>query len=187
MATDVSKTTYFQALDGNKTAVETLVRTYGDELVRFAYCFVKDSATAEDIMEDAFATLLVKRKLFSSAKNLRAYLFKTVRNRAIDYLRSRRRQQPLEDYEQTLCGEDLEENILKEERKRILYRCMQTLPTRYAEVLYLLYIEGYSAEDAAKILKKTKKQVYNLTARAKLALKERLAMLTEEGIFYEDV
>ncbi len=184
MVADISKKNYLQALGGNKRAVEELVRCYGDELVRFAYCIVKDSAAAEDIMEDTFATLLVKCKLFSSAQNLRAYLYKVTRNRAIDYLRKHRRFQPLSDYEQVLRGDDAEKGILKRERNKTLYRCMQALPAQYAEILYLAYFEGYSAEQTADILKLTKKQVYNLMARAKLSLKEKL---TEEGISYEDV
>ena len=82
---------YRRFLQGDVTALEELVREYGDALVRFAYCYVKDSAAAEDIMEDAFATLLVRRRHFSECDNLRAYLYKTVRNRCLDYLRKRKK------------------------------------------------------------------------------------------------
>ena len=69
-------------------------------------------------------------------------------------------------------------------RNRTLYKCMNELSPQYAEVLYLVFIEEYSIEEACKLLKKSKKQVYNLLARAKTSLKQRLE---QEGFSYEDV
>ena len=177
------ESSYRRFLEGDMTAVSELVEIYGDSLVRFAYCYVKDSAIAEDIMEDAFASLLVKRKRFQSGENLRAYLYKITRNKCIDYIRFRKRHLTLGDYESVLVGADLYEGVAERARNRTLYRCMNDLPPQYAEVLYLVYIEDRPIEQVCKLLKKTKKQVYNLLARAKTSLK---ALLIKEGISYED-
>ena len=64
------ESSYRRFLDGEERAIEELVLAYGDSLVRFAYCYVKDSAAAEDIMEDAFASFLAKRKRFKNSENL---------------------------------------------------------------------------------------------------------------------
>ena len=85
------ESSYRRFLEGDMNAVQELVEIYSDSLVRFAYCYVKDSAIAEDIMEDAFASLLAKRKRFQSGENLRAYLYKITRNKCIDYIRFRKR------------------------------------------------------------------------------------------------
>ena len=152
--------------------------------MRYAYCYVKDSAIAEDIMEDAFASLLAKRKRFSCGENLRAYLYKITRNKCIDYLRFRKKNLPLGDYESVLVGGDFTEELTERARNRTLYRCINELPPQYAEVVYLVYIEGRSIEETCALLKKSKKQVYNLLARAKTSLKE---LLKKEGISHEDV
>ena len=55
---------------------------------------------------------------------------------------------------------------------------MSRLPEDYRNVLYLLYFEDMSTEQAAAVMKKTKKQVYNLAFRGKQQLKE---LLTEAG------
>lgn len=174
---------YRRFLQGDVTALEELVREYGDALVRFAYCYVKDSAAAEDIMEDAFATLLVRRRHFSECDNLRAYLYKTVRNRCLDYLRKRKKQTPIADLENVLSTGSAEADLLAQERNETLYRCMQKLPPQYGEVLYLAYFEDCKTEEICKIVKSTKKQVYNLLSRAKTTLKE---LLFQEGYFYEN-
>ncbi len=178
------ESSYRRIVDGDVAALENLVKAYGDGLVRFAYCYVKDSATAEDIMEDSFAALLVKRKRFQDGENLRAYLYKIVRNKCVDYLRFHKRHRPLEDYERVLTFTDMEREIADKERNKTLYGCMQALPEQYAQILYLVYFEGYGVADVCGILKKSKKQVYNLLARAKNTLKEGLA---KEGIFYENI
>ena len=176
---------YRRFLQGDKTALEDLMRTYSDPLIRFAYCYVKDSVEAEDIMEDAFAALILRRKAFSDCENFRAYLYKIVRNKSLDHLRRKKRKVPLSDLENLLCdGGDTEREAAKNERNQRLYRCMQQLPTQYEEALYLMYFEDYRPAEISKIIKKTEKQTYNILARAKTALKE---LLKKEGIFYEDL
>ncbi len=175
---------YRRFLNGDANALERLVQAYSDALVRFAYCYVKDSAAAEDIMEDAFAALIVKRRSFSTDSNLRAYLYKTVRNKSVDYLRAHKKQISISDVENVLVSTDGEEDVVRRVRNRAVYRCLTQLPPQYEEVLYLTYFEGYTPEEVCKIVKRNKKQVYNLLARAKASLKE---LLQKEGISHEDV
>jgi len=177
------ESSYRRFLSGDMEAVTELVALYGDSLVRYAYCYVKDSVIAEDIMEDAFASLLVKRKQFFDGENLRAYLYKITRNKCVDYLRYRKRNLTLCDYEELLTAKDFTEKVAERAKARTLYKCINALPPQYAEVLYLAYIEENQIEEVCVLLKKSKKQVYNLLARAKTALKP---LLEKEGIFYED-
>lgn len=170
---------YRRFLQGDGSALETLVARYSDALVRFAYCYLKDPFAAEDAAEDAFAALIVKDRAFSDDANLKAYLYKTVRNKCIDKIRSERRQAALPE-----SAVDAELLLELKERNAEIYSAMQRLPAQYSEILYLVYFDGFRPEEAAKILKRSKKQVYNLLARAKAALK---AILLKEGARYEIV
>ena len=175
---------YRRFLNGDYTALERLVQEYSDGLIRFAYCYVKNTDIAEELMEDAFAALIVKKRRFDGADNLRAYLYKIVRNRCVDYLRMHRKQVPLADVEHVLVGEGTESALLRKENRRAVYEALQKLPAQYREILYLTYFEEYSAEDAARLLKCNKKQIYNLLHRARTSLKE---LLIQEGISYENL
>ena len=173
--------------NGDTSAVERLVREYSDGLIRFAYCYVKNATVAEEIMEDAFTALIVKRRSFDTAENLRAYLYKAVRNKCVDYLRFRKKRVPIEDLDGELVAdesENAETSLLRNENKKAVYQALQSLPPQYREVLYLTYYEDYTAEDLARILRKTKKQIYNLLHRAKNSLKE---LLVKEGISHENL
>lgn len=181
---EYGESSYRRFLRGEASALEELVRTYSDELVRFAYGYVRCAAAAEDVAADVFATVFMKAKPLRDEQQLRAYLFKMTRNRAVDYLRRHRREVPLEDVENVLSTPGPEEEQFRREREEALYRSMQLLPDSYREVLELIWLRGFSAEQTARILGKTAKQVYNLHARAKIALK---AILEKEGITREDI
>jgi len=51
-------------------------------------------------------------------------------------------------------------------------------------VLQLSFFDGFSIQQICVITRKTSKQVYNLLARAKVALKQ---LLEKEGITHEDI
>lgn len=175
---------YRRFLQGDDSALEELIREYSDALVRFALCLVKDGSVAEDVVEDAFATLLFKRRQFSERDNFRAYLYKIVRNKCFDFLRFHKRHTPLEPLENSLIGADIIKETETRERNATLWKRMNELPIKYKDVLYLVYFEGYKIETVSGIVRKTKKQTYNLLARAKAALKE---LLIKDGISYEDL
>ena len=175
---------YNQFLQGDEDALERLVGIYSDPLIRYIYCYVENSAEAEDIMEDTIVTLIVKRKRLNDDSSLKAYLYKIARNRAISHLRKRRGDVPLSDVENVLIGGDLETVYFRRARNNAVYIAMQALPEQYRELLQLTYFEGFSLQTVAQITKKSMKQVYNLHTRAKQALKE---LLIKEGISYEDL
>lgn len=179
---DIGAILYTRYLKGDDSALEEMVKLYGDSLVRFVYCFVKDSCVAEDVVADTFATLIFKRKRFDERAAFKTYLYKIARNKCIDFLRFNRRFVPLSDFENTLYGGDVESNSVLNSNKEILYRCLQKLPRQYSDVLVLIYLEDFSVAEVNKILGKTAKQTYNLLSRAKGQLK---TLLINEGIEYE--
>lgn len=179
---DESTELYNRYLQGDGKALEQLVVEYGDSLAAYAYCFLHDFSAAEDVMEDTFATLIVGRKPFTERSPFEAYLFRIARNKCIDRLRKRKR-------EVGLCegivadGASVEEDALRSVRDEAVYKAMLTLPQDYRSVLYLTFYRDFSVEEIRTALRKTRKQVYNLIARAKASLKE---ILIKEGIGYED-
>ncbi len=179
---DADAELYRAWLDGNGTALESLVARLSDALVRFAYSYTGDEAAAEDVAADAFAVLVCKRKPFTEGARFRTYLYKIARNRALDLLRKKRRLTALP--EGAPAREDAEQQFFAAERDRTLFSCMRRLAPQYREVLNLTYFEGFTPAECAVILKKSGKQVYNLLARAKTSLK---ALLEKEGLDHEDV
>ena len=180
----IGESSYRRFVNLDQNAMDQIIVAYSDPLVRFAYSLVQNAAVAEDIAAESIAVLLMKRKAFPDEAHMRSYLYKIARNRATDYLRRHKNHIPLEDVEQVLGSGDPEAGFICNERKETIYRCMQNLPEQYRQVLQLAYFDAFDADEITRITGRSKKQVYNLLARAKESLRN---LLIKEGISYEDI
>ncbi|XRD26516.1 sigma-70 family RNA polymerase sigma factor [Lysinibacillus fusiformis] len=68
--------------------IEQVIEEHGDYLLKVAYLYVKNKATAEDIVQDVFIAFYQKQEQFRQQASLRTYLVKMTVNRSHDYLRS---------------------------------------------------------------------------------------------------
>lgn len=64
-----------------------LFDTYYEELCRIVYPVVKDKDAAEDIVQDVFVKLWMRREELEVKTTYKAYLYKAVVLRGLDYLR----------------------------------------------------------------------------------------------------
>lgn len=167
-------------LDGEDEGFAEIVRETSDSLLYFVLGLVKNSWIAEDIVSDTFAELIFRRKRFRGDSALKTYLFAIGRNRAIDYIRKTSRELSVPDFtaEAASDSETLEARIITGERNRQLHAAMGELCEDYRQVLYLVYFEDMSAEAAARVMKRSRKQTENLIYRAKKALR---AILEADG------
>ena len=107
------------------------------------------------------------------------------RSRALDYLRKQKRHPSvsIEDAAEQLADtQDLEAHVLQNEEHRRLHEAIGQLPEPQQVAVHLVYFEEYSYEDAAKIMKKTRKQIDNLLYRAKQALRSLLGERGEQAV-----
>ena len=178
---DNGASSYRRYLDGDNSAFDEIIKEYFDSLVFFLNRYLRDLPAAEDIAMDAFADLIVSRHRYDFRVSLKTYLFMLGRSRALNYLKHRKIL-PMTDLEeageQPAQQETLEEMLLADERKRRVSGALAQLPTDLREAVYLVYFEELSCDEAAKVMKKNRKQVYNLLYRAKNKLR---TVLGEEG------
>ena len=156
-----------------------LLERHRESLMLFLFGYVHNSEDAEELMMDAFAVAASGTASFSGRSSFKTWLFAIGRNKARSFLRKKRgvfislKEIPGAEAE-LQTGETPEDALLRDERHRHLYAAMETLPDEYRQVLHLLYFEEMSTEEVCAVMKKTKKQVYNLTERGRKALKDAL-------------
>ncbi len=178
---DNGASSYRRYLNGDESAFLEIVKEYFDSLVFFIDRYVHDYAAAEDIALDTFTQLVVNRHRYNFQVSLKTYLFMIGRSRALDYIKHRNKIPMVSLSEvESFASEalSLEEMLLADERKRAVNRALAQLSDEMRLVIHLVYFEELSPEEAAKVLKKNRKQVYNLLYRAKTALR---TILGEEG------
>lgn len=76
--------------NSDSRAFDELFRAIYPRLVRFAFQITQDWNTSCDITQDVFVMLWLNRNTIDPDRSVRALLFRSVKNRAINYLRDRR-------------------------------------------------------------------------------------------------
>ena len=180
---DNGASSYRRYLDGDEDAFGEIVKEYFDNLVFFVDRYVEDPCVAEDIALDVFTQLVVNRHRYNFRVSLKTYLFMMGRSRALDYIRRRKRLNTvaLSEVEEIADGgQSLEEKILADQRKRAVNAALGQLEEEMRLAVHLVYFEGLCAEEVAAVLKKNRKQIYNLLYRAKNRL--RTILVTDDEI-----
>lgn len=165
---------YRRYLQGDSEALQEIVKEYFDHLVFFIDRYVRDTAAAEDLALDVFAGLVAFPGRYNFRSSLKAYLFMVGRCRALDHIkhRDKLRMEPLSQAAHIPSTEPSpEELVLADSRKQALNQALGQLGEEMRLVVHLIYFEDLSCEEAARVLKKNRKQVYNLLYRAKTTLR----------------
>lgn len=175
---------YRRYLDGDDNGLVELIRDYKDGLTLYLTGITGSFSLAEELMEETFFKLAVKKPKFSGKSSFKTWLYAIGRNAAVDALRksSKFSGSPAEAHRELPDERSIEQDYLKEEQKILLHRAIETLNPDYRQVLYLTFFEDLSNSDAARIMKKSNRQIENLLYRAKLALRSKLE---KEGFEYE--
>ncbi|MEG1822750.1 MAG: RNA polymerase sigma factor, partial [Clostridiales bacterium] len=172
---------YHRYLDGDESGLRELMERYGNSLTLYINGIIHDLQDSEDLMIEAFARMMAKKpKIYNHG--FKAYLFKIGRNLGLRYEAKNRRQCffGFEDLEKEPQGAELVEDVLgKKELGTTLRFAMEKINIDYREAMYLLYFEGMTHAEAARVMNKTEKQIDNLAYRGKKALRP---ILEKEGI-----
>ena len=176
---------YRRFLEGDDDALVCLIGEYKEGLTLYLCSVVGNVLIAEEIMEDTFCRLAIKRPRFSGRSSFKTWLYTIARNLAIDRMRKEARHPSLPLDEAMAPAElcSVEEAYLREERRVAVHRAMTRISEDYRQALWLSYFEGMTNGECAKVTGRSKRQIENLLYRAKQALKNELE---KEGIGYEN-
>lgn len=140
-------------------AFEVLYDRHGGAAYSLAYRIVGDRAAAEEVTQEAFISVWRSGARFDAARgSVRSWLLSVVRNRAIDFLRSRAGKAPKLDFddeaaiEQRPAAERTEEEALRRETASEVRGALGKLPGEQSKVIELAYFGGFSHSEIAAIL-----------------------------------
>ena len=92
---------YRRFLDGDDKGIAEIVGEYKDGLILFLNGYVGSIFLAEELTEETFFRLIVKKPRYSGRSSFRSWLYAIGRNTAVDHIRhsSRLSATPIEDME----------------------------------------------------------------------------------------
>jgi RNA polymerase sigma factor (sigma-70 family) len=160
--------------DGYELAFEEIVRRYGKPLARYAGAIVGNHA--DDVTQDALSKALLALRRDGAEIELRPWLFRIVRNTALNDLRDR------PPSAEALAGEiaggrNPAEELERREELTDLMRRLQSLPEPQRAAIVMRELEGLSHEEIAAALGLSGGGARQAIYRARQALREGMGML----------
>jgi RNA polymerase sigma-70 factor, ECF subfamily len=160
---------------GDRRAFDEIVTRHGPFALRVAARLLPDAALAEDVVQEALVQVWSAARRFDPQRGrFTTWLYRVVVNRCIS---ERRRRQPgplPEDFDAADCAAGPYEAVEVNERHAVLAAALEALPVHQRAAVTLVYDEGLSGAEAARILGLSAKAVERLLARARQSLRDRL-------------
>ena len=173
---DNGASSYLRFLNGDNDAFVDIIRQYKDGLILFIDSFTKDIHISEEIADEAFLNLYVKKPHYKNRYSFKTWLYTIGKSLACNYLKKSKwlSEKPIEDYYYISDETDIESAYIKGEQNIILHQAIKSLNKDYAQVLYLVFFEQLTNTETAYIMGKTQRQISDLIYRAKNSLRSEL-------------
>jgi len=173
---------------------ETWLNQHGDALYRYALMRVRDTAVAEDMVQETLLAALRARNSFAGQSSERTWLVAILKNKIIDHFRRGQRETPLSDhlepdesvdemFEGRMAGHwteppaawDHPETALEQDQFwRALQDCLDGLPERQAQAFLLSEVDGLPTDELCKVLEVSTSNIWVILHRARLRLRDCL-------------
>lgn len=164
--------------EGNEKAFDALFVEFYPKVLRFVMCFCHDKSEAENIVQELFMELWIKRERFIKIENLDNYLFISARNSAIHYVKQSlvcideesacNVQSNYISGEMKLCYNELYDFIMSE---------IDAMPEQRRRVFVMSRVDGLNNSEIAQRLGVSKRTVETHISLALAQLKKLLPII----------
>lgn len=161
-----------RVLDGDRQQFAHLVERYQAALYRHAVGMVLDHDVAADMVQDAFVRAYTHLRSCRDYARFRAWLFQTLRNRCLDYLKeARRKNVRLDDARPLVDGaEGPADRVQRAELRDEIRQALMTLRDGQREAFLMHYVEEVPYEKMAELLNVSVSALKMRVLRAREAL-----------------
>jgi RNA polymerase sigma-70 factor (ECF subfamily) len=164
---------------GDREAFASLFNTYYQQLYQFAGRFVKDAQAAENIVQDLFVTLWIKRTKLNIKSTLKSYLYAAIKNRSLSY-----RKKNLNHISEEYVAEDKrdgdaspEDKYIQEEINAAVHQAIANLPEKCRLIYQMKRYDNLRYTEIADILNISVNTVKTQLQRALKSLDKQITPL----------
>ena len=170
--------------DTNNIDLKQIFDNSYQDLVRQALRLVKNTETAEDIVQECFIKLWEKKEDLKISGNVVAYLARMIRNSSLDYLK-KKRLQTSELNESYQGAFEVEDALVTKDLQDTIDKVIDNLPEKSRQVFVLSRFEEMSYSEISKELDISKKTVEAHISRALKNLRKSLKQFL--FIFFKNI
>ena len=160
----------------NRRGYNNLARQYADNLYKFVLFHLRDEATSQDIVQEAFLKLWERRKEVDEDKAVK-WLFVTARNLYLNYIRHKN---VIQNYKDRVEMTAYVENS-RFENKDMIAHCLEDMSEVQKTVMLLRDLEGYDYKSIGEIAGISESQVKVYLYRARKKFREEYQKLQNES------
>lgn len=156
---------------------EAIFRELFVPLCRYAHTYLSDQDSSREVVHDVFVQVWERHEKLHLDIPLKSYLYTSVRNRSLNYLRDRSKFHNTKDsdYDEIVMGSTDEVDFLEvEELEQKIQLVLQDLPEKCAEIFRMNRFEGLRYKEIADQLKISVKTVEAQMSKALRILRENL-------------
>jgi RNA polymerase sigma-70 factor (family 1) len=167
----------FLTSHGDEKAFATLFHHYADNIFGIAMAYTKSNEMAEELVQDVFLKIWLKKEMLSTISRFDDYLFVAVRNLLLNYLRQKKREQKFIDH---LTRHFEEANISPElqfqfkESQELIEKAVSQLPAQQQTAYRLSRNYGLQLNEVAEKMHLSRNTVRNHLAKALESIREYL-------------
>lgn len=166
--------------EGDRSAFEKLFRAYYKRLHGFAYSYVEQSETAEDVVQSVFLKIWTQRENWDPPGTVKQYLFAAVKNEALNKLRHEKivtdsEEEVIASFREIQHEIAIDERLETEELRYEMEKGIQKLPPRCRQIFLLNRRSGLTYTEIAAYLDVSINTVNTQMGRALKSLHESLS------------
>ena len=163
--------------EGDREAFKMLFEEFYPKTKVFLENLIKDEMASEDIAQDIFMKLWTLRGGLPEIKSFNLYIYRVVRNAALNWLRSRYPSVSLSSV--TLSdGHDTEEEYYKKEKELLVRIAVAQMPFQRQRIFKMSRYQGFTNDEIAVKLNIARKTVENHLTQALRDIRAVLSVLT---------
>ena len=152
-----------KVVKGDEAAFRLLFETYSRRLFHVAYYYLNSRELAEEAILDVFTVIWQKRETLSHVKEPERYLYISVKNQALHYLRRGCVQEKdsfsLYEIELIPDSDTPEKSLMDEEYQVLVQQAIDSLPPKCREVFRLVLSDKLKNREIADVLGISEKTV----------------------------
>ena len=178
-----------QYLEGDKSAISTLINKHNRRVRDYLYTMVKDRDIADDIAQETFikAIKVIDEGRYTDNGKFLSWVLRIAHNRALDYFRSQKTNTKVNESSTgynvlgtiKYADKSVEESIISEQTAAEIRSLVELLPEEQKEVVMLRYYTDLSFKEIAE---QTGVSINTALGRMRYALINMRRMIKEKNL-----